>query len=411
MQLEELFTKALGIEDPWTIVSVEFDSIEKKLDINVDFKRGSTFDYKNPESEEIEHLSAYDTVEKTWRHQNFFQHECYIHARIPRVKPTSGGIKQISPPWSGKINGFTLLFEAFILQLCKNMPVHNAAKMLKISDHKIWAVLDRYVQMALAKALYIYLNAVGIDETSIRRGHNYISLFVDLNKKKTIFITEGKDNTTVAAFVEDLKEHGGKPEDIRDVSCDMSPAFIKGVHENLPFSEITFDKFHILKVINVGVDAVRREETKTNPILKGSRFVVLKNKENLTNNQKEKRASLSNMNLDTMKAMQMRENFQAIYQAETVEKFEEYLKQWYYWVTHSGLKPMIAAAKTIKDHWEGVVQWKRSQINNGILEGLNSIIQAAKRKARGYKFEHFRTIAFLLTGDLDLPSLNPFLPT
>jgi transposase len=411
MQLEMLFTEALGITAPWKITSLTFSSQKKELNIEVEFERGTTFFYEDPGTDEKGHYKAYDTVRKTWRHLNFFEHECYLHVKVPRIKPKGGGITMIFPPWSGNVNGFTLLFEALVLQLCKNMPVYQASRILNTTDHKLWRVLDCYVTKALNLADHSAVKAVGIDETSIKRGHNYISLFVDLIAKKTIFITEGKDHKTVTEFAQRLEEQGGKRKNIKDVSCDMSPAFIKGVTQEFPDAQITFDKFHILKIINEAVDVVRREEAKNNPLLKGARYCFLKNSQNLTTDQKKKRESLSELNLKSMRALHIRENFQEIYKANTFEEFNALLNKWYFWATHSRLKPIIKAAKTIKNHWDGVLEWKKSQINNGILEGLNSIIQAAKRKARGYKFEHFKVIAFLLTGKLDLQELNPHLPT
>jgi transposase len=411
MQLETLFTEALGIRAPWKITSLKFDSVQNKLDIDVDFARGTTFEYTDPKTGKTGHYKAYDTVQKTWRHLNFFEHECYLHVRVPRIKPTSGGIVMVFPPWSGYSMGFTLLFESLIMQLCTNMPVHQVGKILKVSDYKLWRVLEAYVTKALFAADNSHVTAIGLDETSMKRGHYYISLFVDLLQKKTIFIEEGKDHRTVTSFAGYLETTKGKRENIKDVSCDMSPAFIKGVKEEFPKAQITFDKFHILKVINEAVDDVRRVEAKQNPILKGARYVFLKNQTNLTANQEEKKESLSKLNLKSMRALHIRETFQEIYKADTFEAFERLLKKWYYWATHSKLEPIKKAAKTIKNHWQGILQWKLSQINNGILEGLNSVIQAAKRKARGYKFEHFKIMAYLLTGKLNLRAFNPTLPT
>jgi len=411
MKLEDLFAEALGIKTPWNIVSVTFNSEKRKLDIKVDFNKGATFEYQDPETGEIGRYKAYDTIDKTWRHLNFFEHECYIHARTPRIKPPSGGIKLILPPWSGVVYGFTLLFEAFAMQLCKNMPVHQAGRILKVSDNKLWHMLECYVFKAMLDADYSDMIAVGMDETSLKKAHHYISLFVDMVKKRTTFITEGRDHKTVQEFVKNLEEHKGLRSNIKDVSCDMSPAFIKGVREQLPEAQITFDKFHVLKIINEAVDKVRRSESQTMPILKGSRYVLLKNEQNLSASQKTKRESLSKLNLKSMRALHIREGFQAIYHASSIEIFTQLLKEWYFWATHCKIPQMIAVAKTIKRHWDGVLAWKTSQINNGILEGLNSIIQAAKRKARGYKIEHFKVMAYLLTGNLDFHKINPFLPT
>jgi transposase len=438
MNIEQLFSQALGIVDPWYIKSVNFNSASKKLDIEVDFKKGSVFKDDSPKDNknslentststrtntntnisddlvDLKTYKAYDTIKKTWRHLNFFEHECYLHCRTPRIQTDDGSTKLIMPPWSGVMNGFSLLFEALIMKLVKQMPVNNVANLLKISDDKIWQMLDIYTYGARISESYSDIKTIGIDETSITKGHQYISLFVDLCKKRTIFVSEGKSSQTITDFAVDLKEHNGAPEQIKEVSCDMSPAFIKGVKEVLPEAQITFDKFHILKIINEGVDRVRQEESITNPLLKKTRYIFLKNDTNLTIKEKAKKTELSmpDLNLKSMKAMHIRENFQAIYFAENVSQFEQLLQKWYLWVMESGLEPMIKAAKTIKNHWEGVVRWKTSQINNGILEGLNSVLQATKRKARGYGKKHFQTIAYLMTGKLDFSKVNKYcLPT
>ena len=304
-----------------------------------------------------------------------------------------------------------MLFEALILQLCIHTPVHQVGKILKIWDRKWWHVLDCYVFKGLLQADHSEVKAFGVDETSLKRGHDYISLFVNLNHKKTIHISEGKDHQTVLDFAEVFEQHKGIKEQVKDVSCDMSPAFIKGIGQAFPAAQITFDKFHILKKINEAVDAVRRSEVKTEEFLKGARFAILKNEKNLTVKQKETREKLSQMKLKTTRAIRIREGFQEIYHTESYEDFEKALKEWYFWASHSRLDPIKKVAKTIKNHWDGILRWKESQINNGILEGLNSIIQAAKRKARGYKIEHFKTMAFLLTGKFDFKAINPFLPT
>ena len=271
-------------------------------------------------------------------------------------------------------------------------------------------MLGSYIDSARQEENFEKIDAIGLDETSRAKGHEYITLFVDLKKRRTIFITEGKDNLTVARFAYDFQNHNGSVEAIKDVSCDMSPAFIKGVTENLPNAKITFDKFHILKIINEAVDKVRKEEVSTNKLLKGTKYIWLKNYNNLTVKQKEELESLtlSRMNIKTLRAYNIRQSFQEIYQAKTEDEFMTYLNKWYYWATHSRLKPIIKAAKTIKRHWDGVVHWYESKINNGILEGLNSVIQAAKSKARGYKtFKNYKIIVYLLTGKLDFALVNP----
>lgn len=412
MDMREIFGKALGMKSPWFVEDINFDVVAKRLDIRINFTKGATFPFE--QNGVTGEYKVYDTVEKEWRHLNFFEHECYLKARVPRIMTPDGKVHLLSPDWSGLLSGFTLLFEAFILQLSKGMPVHQVSALVKVSDYKVWSILDRYTEQTRSLSDYSDVTKLGMDETSIAKGHDYVSLFVDLDKKKTIFVAQGKDSATVKAFAEDFKNHQGEVHHVTDVSCDMSAAFIKGVKENLPEAEITFDKFHILKPINEAVDEVRRVEAMRNPLLKGTRYIFLKNKQNLTQAQRDKKEELklSRLNAKLFRALNLRESFQQIYTAPTERTFESWLKKWYFWATHSRLEPMKKVAKTIKNHWDGIVQWKRSQINNGILEGLNSIVQAAKRRARGYKFNHFKTIVYLITGGLDFSKVNPvYLPT
>ncbi len=249
-----------------------------------------------------------------------------------------------------------------------------------------------------------------MDETSKKKHHDYITLFVDMKKRKTVFITEGKSSETVKNFKDDLESHVGDAQAIENVCCDMSPAFIKGVKANLPNAQITFDEFHILKIINDAVDEVRKEEAKNFGILKNTKYTFMKNNKSITKKQLRKLAelSISRMNLKSMQALHIRENFQEIYHAQTKYDFERLLKKWYFWATHSRLEAINQAAYTIRGHWYGILSWFESRINNGILEGLNSIIQSCKAKARGYKAtRYFKIIAYLVTGDLKFELINP----
>ena len=321
--MEDLFQTALGITAPWYIESLKFNVEQSRLDIFINFQRGATFKDNEEDDPSGKEYKAYDTVKKQWRHMNFFQHECYLHARVPRIKRDDGKVRLIPPPWSGKLSGFTLLFEAFLIQMCRSMPVHHVGKLTNTSDYRLWTLLELYVNAARFDEDYSNLHTVGMDETSAAKGHDYITLFVDLEEKKTVFVTDGKGSETVKEFVADLQEHNGKPEQVKQVSCDMSPAFIKGVREELTEAEITFDKFHIIKIINEAVDSVRREEAKTNPLLKGARYALLKNENNLTAKQKATRDSLSlpSLNLKSIRAMQIRETFQQLYTATSKEDF------------------------------------------------------------------------------------------
>lgn len=400
MRDTNLFQSALGLTRPWYVASCQFYPDKHRLDIEIDFPRGSLFACPVCGREGCH---AYDTDRHSWRHLNFFQHEAYLTARVPRVSCGDCGIKTIEVPWARSGSGFTLLFEALIMILAKAMPVKSIADLVKEHDTRIWRVLNHYVHESRQGADFSAVTEVGVDETSSRRGHNYVSVFVDMQTPKVLFATEGKDASTLERFKTDLKEHQGNPSDIREVCCDMSPAFISGVEKHFPEAHLTFDKFHVLKIINEAVDEVRRQEQQNRPELKRTRYIWLKNPGNLKENQAATLAALQvkNLNLKTARAYHIRLNFQEFWN-QPLQEAEAFLKKWYFWATHSRLEPIKKAAYTIKRHWAGILRWFTSKINNGILEGINSLIQAAKAKARGYRTtKNLITIIYLIGGKLE----------
>ena len=292
------------------------------------------------------------------------------------------------------------------MTLAKDMPVNAIARMVGEQDTRLWRVLKHYVDQARSKEDHSKVVQVGVDETASKRGHNYISLFVDMDNSKVLFATPGKGAETIKAFKEDLEAHGGRVDSIQDASCDMSPAFISGIKENFPNAKVTFDKFHVAKILNKAVDEVRRQEQKERPELKKTRWVWLKNEENRTDKEYEIFEGLKNMNWKTVRATHLKINFQELY-SQPKEAAEAFLKKWYFWATHSRIKPMIDAAKTIKRHWDGILRWFDSKLTNGLLEGLNSLIQAAKARARGFRSTaNLITMVYIIAGklDYDLPT-------
>jgi len=401
MRDTDLFQLALGLSSPWQVSSSEFNLDQKRLDIKIDFLRGSTFSC--PDCNRAD-LKAYDTVEKTWRHMDFFQHQSYLTARVPRVECPDCGVHLINNiPWARRDSGFTLLFEAMIMTLVKSMPVKTLAAFIGEHDTRIWRILHHYVDKGREQADHSKVKHVGVDETSSKRGHNYVSLFVDLEKAQILFATDGKDHSTVKRFQEDLIAHKGDPKQISEFCSDMSPAFIKGVTDYFPEAHLTFDKFHIMKIINEAVDEVRRQEQKERPELAKTRYIWLKNKDNLTSLQIEtlEELQVKKLNLKTSRAYHIRLNFQDFFQ-QPVEMAESFLNKWYFWATHSRLEPIKQAAYTIKRHWDGVLRWFHSKVSNGMLEGFNSLVQSAKARARGYRTNrNLIAMIYLIGGKLN----------
>ena len=400
-QMQQLFSMALGLTPPWTVTRIEFIEADQQLDLWLDFPPGSGFpcpDCQRPG------CKVHDTEERTWRHLDFFQHKTFLHARRPRIKCPEHGVKTAALPWTRAGSGFTLLMESYIVLLMQSgMTAAQVGRLIDEHDTRVWRILEHYVQEARRRADFSAVRAVGMDETSRRRGHVYVTLFADADRHRVMFATDGKDAGTVRAFREDLEAHGGQASQIEEACLDMSGAFKKGLQDEFPEAAQTFDNFHLMKLLNKAVDEVRRREQATRPELKRTRYVWLKNDWNRTEKQAEIFAQLRDSNLATAKATHIKTVFQDIFACEDRETAAVALKRWYFWATHSRIKPIIKAAKTIKAHWDGVLRWFESRLSNGLMEGINSLVQAAKARSRGFRSSrYFITMIYLIAGKLEL---------
>jgi transposase len=400
MRDTHLLQLALGIQSPWFVATSDFDLDNKRLDITLDFKSGSRFDCPDCNASGC---PVHDTVEKTWRHLDFFQHQAFLTARTPRVTCTTCGVRLVTVPWARPGSGFTLLFEGFAMALAMHLPIAVAAGFLKITDQRLWRVVFHYVDAAVARMDLTGITRVCIDETAAKRGQDYITLVVDSYGRRVVFVADGRSADTVRQFADHLEARGGDASHIKQVSIDMSPAFISGVTENLTEAEITFDRFHVMKLIGDAVNDVRRSEVKGRPELKGTRYVWSKNASNLTHKQSLTLAALSSTNLKTARAWRMRLAFQDIYAQPSRGWGELFLDKWISWAKRSRLEPMRAVAKTMEKHSDGILAWFDSRISNGLIESINSLVQAAKAKARGYRNSRtLKAVTYMVAGKLDL---------
>lgn len=403
---DRLFETALGIAEPWHVASVDLDAPAKTLTIGIDFTAGSRFAVAGESGVHPVH----DTVSKRYRHLNFFQHECYLEVRVPRVKLPGGAVRQVEPDWAGKLSGFTLLFEALVLMLAREMPFAAVARLTGESWHRVAAICGRYVDLALAEADFSGVTRLAIDETSRARGHDYVTLAADAERRAVLFVTEGREAEAIRRLADDLRAHGADIDAIDSVSIDMSPAFIKGCADSLPNARITFDKFHVIAHASKALDETRRLEQKTTPGLKGLRWKLLRNYGTLSDTG---RAEVDNLlakltTKRTARAWVYREQLREILERKQINVVAAMLWQWCTNVMRSKVEPMKEVAKLIRNHFEGIIAWSQTRQTNGFLEALNGLFQCAKRKARGYgRFSTIRTVIFLIAGKLDFSKLNP----
>lgn len=188
---------------------------------------------------------------------------------------------------------------------------------------------------------------------------------------------------------------------------DMSPSFIAGAKAYFPNAEVTYDKFHVMKIINTAVDETRRKEQKTVADFKDSRYSRLKNEENLTEKQKEKLIKFKDEDLKTAKAYHLKISFSKLWEQKNEQTAKVFLDDWYYWATHSQIPDMVKAAKTIRQHEQGILRWFISRVTNGILEAINGLVQSVKRRARGYRsVMNLTTMIYLIAGGMKLKTVE-----
>jgi transposase len=407
-----LFTAALGLGGPWRVVRTEFDVEGTQLDLYLDFERGARFACPAKDCAQGG-CRVHDTTDKTWRHLDFFQHKAFLHARLPRVRCPEHGVRQVSVPWARPGSGFTLLFEALVLSFAAAMPMAKVAQMTREHDTRIWRVVEHHVHAARDQLDCTGVRRVGMDETSAAKGQDYLSIFADLDARKVIFATEERCAQTVARFAADLTAHGGDPDKVTDTSSDMSTAFISGISQYLPNATMTFDRYHLAAKLSEAIDAVRRAEVATRPELKHTRWLWLKNWANLSATQRRELHHLMrpSAQLATARALRWREDFQAFYDQHP-SYAPEYLRRWCSGAKRSRLQPIKDFVTLVENHWDGIIAWHQNHLTNGLLEGINSLVQAAKARARGYRNKNkMITIVYLTAAKLHLPTLTNPTPT
>jgi transposase len=391
----EIFSIALGLQEPWYIKEVLFDKTQMQLDIYLAFTKGYKF-----ETEDGCSYTAHDTEERVWQHLNFFQHKCYLHAKVPKVKQADGKVKTQSVPWARKGSGFTLLFEAFSMLLIENeMPVNKAADILQVYPNRLWNIFNYWISKAHQDDTIKDLTKIGFDETSVKKGHNYLTTMVDLNQRRILFATPGKGSECIEKSVKYLEEKDVAVQRVNQVCIDMSPSFISGCTNYLPNAAITFDKFHVTCEVNKAMDELRKLERNGNDLLKKHKYTFLKSK--LIPEIQQERDLLIEMFPKLGEGYRLKELFKDFWEIKNKEEAEGYLAFWCDIAQESGIFPFINVVKTIKAHWSGIINYIESKINNGILEGLNSKIQLAKKRARGYRnINNFISMIYFTCGKL-----------
>ena len=405
MTPEELFSAALGLSQQWRVAQCRFEGEPKRLELRLEHVPGQHFEC--PKCKAM--CGVHDTIERSWRHLNFFQYQCELFAKVPRTWCRTDGVHQVEVPWAREGSGFTLLLEALVMLLSAEMPVEGIADLLGETDTRLWRVLIYYVEQAQAKRDWSKVRRIAVDETSARRGHRYVTNVLDCDGRGLLLMVEGRSAQALGSFAQALREHGGDPAQIQAIAMDMSPAFLKGAAEHFPQAQIVFDKFHVMQLAGQALDSVRRQLQQDGAQLKGALWSLRGNAWNLSLQRQKQRQALCSQYTKLGRAMTLRDTLQTIYASPDQLTAESQLHWWCAWASRSRLEPFRSLAKTVRQHWQGILAYFHTGLTSAAIEAVNGIIQLAKRIARGFRnFAYFRAAAYLRAARLqfDLPVIH-----
>ena len=413
---EKLFQELLALSDGWRVRGVDYVKKESKILIQVEETAQVWGEQKCTQCGSGS-VAGYDHApERRWRHLNVCQLQSEIVCALPRGQcHECGSVFTVRAPWEGRGRGFTQEFEAFALVLMREMPVKNAGEILGETDQRLWRMLFAHVDAAWAQMSWETVVWVGADEMNRKKGHNYLTVFADLEAKRVLLAVEGKDAGVWERFADELLKHNGHPKAITQVAIDMSAAYIRGVKDNLGNAQIVFDKFHLVSHAVDAVDKVRREEARSEgPVreqLEQTRWLWRKNPENWTEREADRWESLRDKPLVTGLAYAMRLTLQGIYRTGSVAKARKQFKDWCGWVRQMAgevrdnlLEPMVEVAAMTERHLQGILGHWKAGLTTAFLEGLNSLFSATKRKARGFRSSVYQiTMLYFVAGKLEIP--------
>jgi transposase len=407
----ELYQILLGLTPPWKVTSVEVhpDPKLREITVRVEYPRGEKL--QCPECEQV--CPGYDHKIRRWRHLNTMQFKTLIESAVPRVECPEHGVKSIGVTWAEDKSRYTVLFEAYTVDVL--MAVRSkvqAEELTGLSWEQVDLIMDRAVVRGMNRREIERLRYVGIDEKSFGKGHNYASILHDLDGRRVLEVVHERTLDATNTLWQRVPEE--QRQQVEAIAMDMWPAYMESARIHVPQAAIVHDKFHCAKELGKAVDSVRKKEHRElkaenqgESILNKTKFLWLKNPNNWTDSQRERFNTLKIDALEVGRAWSIAQAFSGFWDYHYAGSARKFFDRWYFWATHSRLKPIIEAAKTLKRHLPGLLTYCKHRITNAVAEGMNSKIQLIKANARGFRnFEKYRIAILFYCGRLDLYPLK-----
>ena len=397
--------RMLNISDEWNLVSTSIQ----------DYPEGSASKGRIVFSMDIEHgrkwpcpncgkpcgVHAYET--RVYQTVPILGHQTLIKAQVPKLRCEScNGYPQIQLGWARPDVSYTIEFERKVMTEMDDRPVISTAIHLDTSDFIVYDIVKYRVGEALERMDLSMVSTLYIDETSFKKGHKYITVICD-QFKRIVFMCEGRDSSAVDRFNDWLVQHRGRPENIRVVSCDMGLAYPAGVRRNFPEAVIVFDKFHVIKLVSEAFDKYYGHTMATEDLKAARNFLRYTHMDDFSDKQRMMFELIENQHSELAEAYRMKEVLFSMYSYADKQVAADYFDIWVKTVKKGGPKELVTAAESLEKNREGILMWYDHSVNNGLCEGMNSLIQTTKRIARGYRnVNNFIAMCYLRNGHLDI---------
>ena len=401
--LETHYRLLLGLDSDWSVEGVDLSLEEQRVEIRLVHQGG---ELGCPECG-AGCRCADHSPERTWRHLDTMQFETVLRARVPRSQCGKCGVKTIRVPWAGKSSRFTLMFEAFSIQvLLACSSVQRAARLLRLDWSSANRILERAVERGLERRTVDDVEHVGIDEKSFLRGQSYVSMLTDLDGRRVLDVVEGRTEEAADQLWRSMPAE--QLANVKAVAMDMWTAYMNSAAKHVPQADVVHDKFHVAKHLNDAVDQVRRGENKAikkegDERLVGTKQLWLYRADNLPEGRVSQFETLKNTELKTARAWAIKEQFRWFWTYFHSGYARSFFNEWYSWAVRCRLKPIAKKAKMLKRHLPGLLAYVTHHVTNAVSEGFNSKIQSIKANARGFRsFANYRIRILFFCGKLKL---------
>ena len=403
MKDTQLYSQILGIEKPWKVIDVQVSLADDEVAVSVSHGGGKLTCPKCGKA-----CPGYDKRQRRWRHLDTCQLKTLLVADVPRVECSEHGVVTVSVPWAEPGSGYTALFEALVIDWLKDASTSAVSERLRLSWNAVDGIMQRAVKRGLSRREALSPRQISVDETSYRKGHDYVTVVTDQEQAAVLHVAENRETGSLTEFYDLLSDE--QKEGIESVCMDMWPAYIRATREAIPDadSKIAFDRFHVAQYLGKAVDQVRRQEHRQlikqgDERMKGSKYQWLRNRGNMSWHQQRSFSELRQSSLKTARAWAIKDLASRLWDYRSRTWAEKGWKRLINWMARSRLKPMQATSKTLRRHLWGILNAVIRKVDNSHAESMNSRIKTLKGRARGFRNKaRFRNAIYFHLGGLQL---------